>query len=116
LRQFEEALSKYKELVKKSLKNAVVKARETGDEDEIEKVANIVETHPQFKPARLEQWLRYKQAESEMVGKITGVSTITFFANKKSLVKELSESFDKNYALVQASHRWMRKPMRFLRP
>ena len=35
-----------------------------------------------------------------MVGKITGVSTITFFANNKTLVKELAESFDKKYALV----------------
>ena len=57
LRQFEEALSKYKELVKKSLKNGVVKARENGDEEEIEKVAKIVETHPLFKPTRLERWL-----------------------------------------------------------
>jgi hypothetical protein len=75
--------------VKKSLKNGVVKARETGDADEIEKVDKIIETHPLFKPNRLERWLKYKQAESKMVGKITRVSsTITFFANKKTLVKE----------------------------
>ncbi len=108
--------------MKKSLKNAVVRARENGDEEEIEKVAKIIiETHPLFKPNRLERWLRYKQAESEMVGKITGVSsTITFFAYTKTLVKDLDKNFDKKYALIAyigpAFHRWMRKRMRFLRP
>ena len=97
-------LRKYKELVKKSLKNAVIKARENGDEEEIEKVANIIETHPLFKPNRLERWLRYKQAESEIVGKITGASsTITFFAYTKTLVKDLDKNFDKKYALVHWS-------------
>jgi energy-coupling factor transporter ATP-binding protein EcfA2 len=100
LRQFEDALGKYKELLKKSWKNGVVKARENGDENEIEKAANIAETHPLFKPTRLERWLRYKQAESEMAGKMKGVSDITFFANRKSLEKELAESFDKRHALV----------------
>jgi hypothetical protein len=96
---FEEALSKYKVLVKKSLKNGVVKARENGDEEEMEKFAKMIETHPLFKPIRLERWLKYKQAESEMVSKITGVSsTITFFANKESLVKDLAENFDKKFA------------------
>ncbi|EFX63505.1 hypothetical protein DAPPUDRAFT_112469 [Daphnia pulex] len=100
LRQFEDALGKYKELLKKSWKNGVVKARETGDENEIEKAAKIAETHPLFKPTRLERWLRYKQAESEMAGKMKGVSDITFFDNQKLLEKKLAESFDKKHALV----------------
>jgi hypothetical protein len=100
LRQFEVALGKYKELLEKSWKNGVVKARENGDENEIEKAAKIAETHPLFKPTRLERWLRYKQAESEMAGKLTGVPGITFFANRKSFENELADSFDKKHALV----------------
>jgi energy-coupling factor transporter ATP-binding protein EcfA2 len=100
LRQFEDALGKYKELLKKSWKNGVVKARENGDEHEIEKAAKIAETHPLFKPTRLERWLRFKQAESDMASKMKGVPGITFFDNQKLLEKELAESFDKKHALV----------------
>ncbi len=90
LSQFGDALNKYKALVTKSLKNAVVKARGTVDDDdsEIEKIANIVENHPHFKPSQLQLWLSFKEAELEMAGKMAGVTGILFVANKQQLEKE----------------------------
>ncbi|XP_046463234.1 uncharacterized protein LOC124209332 [Daphnia pulex] len=102
LRQFGDAVIKYKELAKKSLKNAVVKARGSVDEDdrEIEKIADIIENHPLFKPSKLRLWLAYKEAESEMAGKLAGVPGIIFIVDRKQLDKDLADSFGMKYALV----------------
>jgi GTP-binding protein EngB required for normal cell division len=99
--QLEKTLTKYKELMKMSLKNGVMKTRKNGDEDEMETVVNIVETHPLFSPSQLKRWLRYKQAEFEMISKITK-NKIVLLADQKELEKELSDSLNKNYALVMS--------------
>ncbi|XP_045030883.1 uncharacterized protein LOC116925415 [Daphnia magna] len=99
-RQFEEAIAKYKELVQKSLKNGITKARETGQQDEIERVINIGENHPIFNPSRLEQWLQYQQAECEMYDKISSITNIVCLSSKKQLEMELQNSFDAEYTLV----------------
>ncbi len=102
LRQFTKAVSKFKELLKNSWKKSIVKARESGDENdrEVEMVAFIAETHPLFKTSRLNQWLRFKKAEMEMVGKLDRINGITFLADKTQLEKELAFSFDKKYTVV----------------
>ena len=100
-RPFGTAMKKYQELVRKSLKTAVVKARESDDDDdEVERVVNIAKSHALFKPSRLDRWIRYKQAEGEMAGKMTNLTGITFLASQKQVEKELAESFNKKHALV----------------
>ncbi|KAK4015793.1 hypothetical protein OUZ56_030764 [Daphnia magna] len=99
-RQFEETITKYKELMQKSLKNELTKARKTGQQYEIEKVINIAENHPIFNPSRLEQWLQYQQAECEMYEKISSITNIVCLSSKKQLEMELQNSFDAKYTLV----------------
>ena len=65
----------------------------------MKKMINIAETHDLFKPSQLERWLTYKQAEYEMLGKIS-TNEIVVLADKNQLEKEFSDSFDKKYALV----------------
>jgi hypothetical protein len=100
--QFGDAVIKYKELAKNSLKNAVVKARGSVDEDdrEIEKIAEIIENHPLFKPSQLRLWLAYKEAESEMAGKLAGVPGTIFIVDGKQLEEQFANSYETNYALV----------------
>ncbi|KAK4015789.1 hypothetical protein OUZ56_030760 [Daphnia magna] len=100
LRQFEKALDKYKQLVQKAFGSSVVEARQTGKEDEIERVAKIAENHAIFKPSRLERWLRFKQAEYEMSCKIGSITEIECLANEKELEKNLAVSFNKKYSVV----------------
>ena len=101
LNAFVTAVSKYQDLLRKGFKTSVLKARENsnGDDDEVERVANLAERHPIFQPDRLMQWIQYKQAEVEMATTIAN-SGITFLANKKQVEKELIDSFNKKYALV----------------
>ncbi|KAI9556597.1 hypothetical protein GHT06_016387 [Daphnia sinensis] len=100
LRQFEEAIAKYKELMQRSLKNGIAKARETGQQYEIERVINIAKNHSIFSPSRLEQWLQYQQAETEMYEKISGMTNIVCLSSKKQLEMELQNLFDAKYTLV----------------
>ena len=100
LRSFVEAIDKFKHLLKKGLKTNLVKARETGDEDEIKKIVDIVEKHPLFKPSGLNRWLEYKKAELEMAEKFKKTKGITILASKKEMGKELGNSFDMRFALV----------------
>ena len=102
LRHFREAVHRYQELFRKSFKNAILMARETadGDDEEVERVVRIAQSHPLFKSSRLERWLRYKQSESEILEKMANVKGVVFFANKIQLEREMADSFDKNFALV----------------
>ncbi|XP_046639892.1 uncharacterized protein LOC124321020 [Daphnia pulicaria] len=100
LNQFEKTLTKYKEIMKMNFKKGIVKARQTGDEEEIKKLVNIAETHSLFKPTQLKRWLRYKQAEFEMSRKMSTTNKIVFLNDKKQLENELCDSFEKKYALV----------------
>ncbi|KZS05910.1 Uncharacterized protein APZ42_030888 [Daphnia magna] len=99
-RQFEETITKYKELMQKSLKNELTKARKTGRQYEIEKVINIAENHPIFNPSRLQLWLQYQQAECKMYDKISSITNIVCLSSKKQLEMELQNSFDAEYTLV----------------
>ncbi|XP_059350993.1 uncharacterized protein LOC132087917 [Daphnia carinata] len=100
LRQFEKAIDKYQQLVQKALGRSIVEARQTGKEDEIEKVVKMAENHTIFKPSRLERWLRCKQAEYEMSCQISSITDINCLANNEELKKHLEVAFDKKYSLV----------------
>ena len=61
------------------------------------------------------RWIRYKQAEEEMAGKMTNLAEITFFASQKQVEKELAESLKNKHALVlRVPPRWMNGPTRSL--
>jgi len=64
-------------------------ARETADgcDEEVERVVRIAQSHPLFKPSRLERWLRYKQSKSEILEKMANVKGVVFFANKNQLLE-----------------------------
>ena len=101
-RQFIDAIVKFQNLMKKDLKNGIVKARqsEDGDDEEVEKVVDIVENLSLFHPSRLEQWLMFKELEFELLtSKMFSLNGITFLANRNKLVNELADA-DKKYALV----------------
>ena len=102
LRTFQEVLNKYKDLLRKSLKNGVLQAREgnDGDDYEVDRVTTIAEDHALFKPSRLERWLDLKVSESKTVTKISNINGIVFVAGKTQLEKQLADSFDTTYALV----------------
>ena len=99
LKQFKDSIDKYQQvLVKKSLKEEVVKSRkketedeeiddddsEAGDYDVLE-IVDAIEYHGYFKPSRLERWLRDKLAEMEVDKKMSGVDGVTFLASKDQL-------------------------------
>ncbi len=100
--QFTQVVSKFKDLLKASWRESIVKARESEDEDdrEVERVAHIAETHHLFNISRLNQWLRFKKAEMEMVEKLDSINGITFLADETQLEKELAFSFDSRHSLV----------------
>ncbi|XP_057377823.1 uncharacterized protein LOC130699592 [Daphnia carinata] len=99
LLQFEEAVAQYKDVVQKSLKHGIKTARETGQQNEIERIINIAENHSIFSPRRLEEWLEYQQAEHEMYDKISNMTNIVCVSSNK-LEMELKNLIDTNYALV----------------
>ena len=101
LRPFIEAIDKYQLLLKKELKTAVVKARESedGDNEELNEVAIAAENHPLFKPKRLKLWLEYKKAELEILETINKTKGIPLFGSQALLTNELANS-EKKYALV----------------
>ena len=102
LRQFVEAINKFQDIFKKDLKIAVVKARETSDDDddEIKKIVDVAEKHPHFKLSGLKRWLEFKKAELEMAEKIGKTSGIAILANKREVDNELSALDRKSYSLV----------------
>ena len=102
-RQFTETVETFQNLWKKKLNKVVVDARQSkiGDDDEVERVIKIVETHPLFKPSRLARWLKYKKDEAEMAAKLASINGVTFFASKSKLREKLCESFDEEkFSLV----------------
>ena len=101
LRQFVEAIGKFQSLLKKDLKIAVVKARESEDDDEeLANIIDIAEKHSLFKPWRLDRWMEYKKSESEMSDKMNKTKAITILSSKREVDNELSASFDQKYTLV----------------
>ncbi len=100
-RHFSDAIGKYQDLLKSSLKEAVTKARQAeSDDEEVKKSASIAENLAYFKTSQLEQWFCYKKSELEMTEKMASLKGIIFVPSKTQLDKMLAESFDKNYALV----------------
>ena len=103
LLQFVDAIHKFQNLLKESLKFAVAKARETdeSDDNEVSRIVDIVETLSFFKPAGLKRWLDCKKAELKMADKIKKTKGITFFVSKMELINnKLKSSPDEKYALV----------------
>jgi hypothetical protein len=86
LKSFLDVLNEYKHLLRESLKNGVIRSRESddGDDDEVERVNSIAESHGLFKPIRLERWLRFKVSESEVVGKIQQSTEFHFHPGRYS--------------------------------
>ena len=103
LREFKHAILNFQHLMRESLKDGVVKARD--DErydcgDVAARVAGIVEIHTLFRPSRLERWLEYKETEMEMVSKMVNLNGINFVSSQDQLEREMAESFDKKFTLV----------------
>ena len=100
LRQFEEAVVKYQQLLKASLKVGIAKARQSnGNDSHVERIVKTAETRPLFRISRLEQWLHYKKAEIEVAGKMCNLTGITLIS-KSQLEGKLADSFDMKYVLV----------------
>ena len=101
LRQFVKFIDKFQSLLKKDLKVAVIKARESEDGDEeVAIIIDVAEKHILFKPSRLDRWLEYKNSELKMVEKTNKTKgIITLFPSLKLLKNKLVESENK-YALV----------------
>ena len=101
LRQFIDAVNKFQNLLKKDLKVAVVKARESedGNDDAITKFIDLAKKHPLFKSRSLKLWLEYKKAEPKMLEEINNTKGITLFVSENDLLNNLVES-EKKYALV----------------
>ena len=101
LRQFRVVVKKFQELLRKSLMNSILKARQTIDDDDVvERIVNIAESHPLFRPCQLERWLSDKQVECEMTEKLSNLTGITFLPSQKHLKKALADTFDKKFSLV----------------
>ncbi|KAI9559783.1 hypothetical protein GHT06_013789 [Daphnia sinensis] len=100
LRQFHDAVAGYQEKLQKSLKNEILKARANANDQEIERIIHIAQSHPLFKPSRLEQWLRFKQSEWEMIEKMANMKGVVFFADRTRLERVLADTFVPNFALV----------------
>jgi hypothetical protein len=101
LRQFRMAVRIYQELMKKSIKHAILEARRTiDDDDEIVRIIDICNTHPVFRPGQLKRWLNEKQIEWEMTEKMANLSGISFLPGRKHLKKALADTFDKKFSLV----------------
>ena len=103
LRPFIEAIDNFQVLLKKELKTAVVKARESDEaeegDEELEKIVDVVEKHPLFKLSVLKRWLEYKKAESEILEKLSKTKGIALFGSQTLLTNELADS-EKKYTLV----------------
>lgn len=98
LRDFEEAIAKYQDILKTNIKDSVVKSRLTSV-DEVKSIVEIAENHSLFKPSKLKRWLFYEEAELQMIEKITvDLDGIAVLANKKEFKSKSSE--DKKFALV----------------
>ena len=102
IRQFTEVVSKFQGFLKTKWKDGVVRARqnEDGDDYEVDRAATIAETHSLFKISRLNRWLRFKEAELEIVTKMRNVNRITVFTDRSQLEKELADSLNRKFTLV----------------
>ena len=99
LRRFVDAIVKYQQLLKTAMKEVVLNAREHQVDDKVIRLADVVEKHILFRPARLKRWLYYEQAEIEMTDKIlSDVRNITFAPVEEDLDPKLVA--DKKYSLV----------------
>ena len=71
LLQFEKIVVEFKELLRNSLKIAVLKVRATQiASKEAENAIRIAENHPHFSPPKLEQWLDYKKSELSLISSL----------------------------------------------
>ena len=102
LRRFADAIVKYQEILRKSLKEGVVKVRESSDgsAEEFEKVLVVAESHLLFKPSRLKRWLFYEQAELKMADLVANVNGITFLDDVGQLDRVMGFSLEKKCALI----------------
>ncbi|XP_059350253.1 uncharacterized protein LOC130685878 [Daphnia carinata] len=102
LRQFHDAVARYQEKLQQSLKDEILKGRENANhnDQEIKRIVQNAQSHPLFKPSRLEQWLCFKQSESDMIEKMANMKDIVFFADRTQLERELANTFVKHFALV----------------
>ena len=98
LRQFGDAIIKYKDLflenMEMSLTNAIKKSRQ-----DVERVVSIAENHWLVTPNRLERWIGFKMAELVMFEWMTQVEGVTFLANENHLKEELA-SLGNEFAIV----------------
>ena len=96
--RFVDVVGKYQNLLKKSMKEAVVEARKNRKSFS-KVVADVAENHILYRPPRLKRWLYYEQAEIEMAEKIlTGVDGISFLTDGQRRNQRLVS--DKNCVLI----------------
>ncbi len=86
LRRFVDAIVQYQQMLKKSLKNAVLQARKNPNTiNGVQRIVNTAENHRLFSPSKLKRWLYYEQADLEMTEKLVmGVNGISFVADMES--------------------------------
>ena len=97
---FVDALVNYKELLRRNLRISAGNASATLNE-QVEELIRIAENHPLFKPSRLNQWLLYKQFESEMTEIFAEVKGIAFLGKRNQLeLSDLTGYFGKKFVLV----------------
>ena len=98
---FVDALVNYKELLRRNLRISAGNASATLNE-QVEELIRIAENHPLFKPSRLNQWLLYKQFESEMTEIFAEVKGIAFLGKRNQLeLSDLTGYFGKKFVLVR---------------
>ena len=92
--EFGDAVLKYQEILVSDLQNGIVKARKEANDEEVEKITNIVENHLLFKPSRLKRWLFFQQADLEIVKKMKADfnGAITVFVDEEEMKIKVAES------------------------
>ena len=90
LRQFGDAILKYKNLFLKKMKKSVNKTSLKKSQQEVERVVGIAENHWLVQPNRLEHWIGFKEAELVMFKWLTQMDGVTFLRDGDHLKRELA--------------------------
>ena len=89
LRQFDECIKKFKTLLQKSLKSAVISSRSSdGDVDAVERMMDLIQNCV-FSHGNLKNWLKEKECEFELLQIIGRTGDIALTQNKNKLDEQL---------------------------
>ena len=110
LRQFGDAILKYKDLFLENMKKCVTNFSKNSQEN-VELIVSIAENHWLVQPNRLERWIGFKEAELVMFEWMTQVEGVTSLENENQLKEKLS-SLVNEFAIVlfiPSLDQWSRK-------